>query len=309
MQFQQLEYFVAIADAGSLNKASEKLFLTQPSLSTAIANLEDEINVKVFIRSKSGVELTEEGKKLYHYAKAILERTELIYRLGQDSSEMPGLITVSSYPLISMGAWMADYYNMHRDPYIHIDLKECRAMQLMENVENGISEIGFMMFNQAQEKEIQYTLRTKKLVYHPLGYDSWYANVGPSHPLYNREEVSMQELLEYPVIRFQDDFFSNLTFFLEIDGIKLNNFEKVLHVNDTAAIISILLNTDAFRFGPKISASDFLKVGIRTIPIRNCQVRIDVGWIEQRMVTHSQYVQDFISLLEEKCAGLTKEIK
>ncbi len=309
MQFQQLEYFVAIADAGSLNKASEKLFLTQPSLSKAIANLEEEINVKVFIRSKSGVELTEEGKKLYHYAKAILERTELIYRLGQDSSEMPGLITVSSYPLISMGAWTAEYYNTHRDPYIHIDLKECRAMQLMENVENGISEIGFMMFNQAQEKEIQYTLRTKKLVYHPLGYDSWYANVGPSHPLYNREEITMQELLEYPVIRFQDDFFSNLTFFLEIDGIKLNKFEKVLHVNDTAAIVSILLNTDAFRFGPKISAPDFLKVGIRTIPIRNCQVRIDVGWIEQRMVAHSQYVLDFISLLEEKCAGLTKKIE
>ncbi len=306
MQLQQLEYFVAIADTGSLNKASEKLFLTQPSLSKAIANLEDEIKVKVFIRSKSGVELTEEGRKLYHYAKAIIERTELIYRLGENAAEMPALITVASYPLVSMGNWVAEFYNAHRDPYVHISLKECRAMQLMENVENRISEVGFMMFNEAQEKEIRYTLRTKKLEYHGLGYDTWYANIGPAHPLYDREEISVRELLDYPFIRFPDDYFSNLTFFLEIDGLKLNSFKKVLHVNDTAAIISILQNTDAFRFGPKLSADHFEKMGIRTIPIRNCQVRINVGWIDKKKEMHSPDMLDFIALLEEKCSVLGK---
>lgn len=307
MQLQQLEYFVMIADTGSLNRAAEKLFLTQPSLSKAIANLEEELNVQVFVRSKTGVELTEEGRKLYHYAKAILERTELIYRIGQNESEMPGLVTVSSYPIISMGNWAAEYYNTHSDPYVHINLRECRTMQLMENIENGISEIGFMMFNHAQHKEVTYTLRTKKLEFHELGFDTWYVNLGPAHPLYNRKEIEIREMLDYPFIRFQDDYFSNLTFFLDIDGIKLNSFKRVLHVNDTAAIISILRNTDAFRFGVGLSSEDFEAYGIRTIPIRNCQVRIHIGWVEQKKIVHTPCAQDFINLIEKKCSNLMKE--
>ena len=306
MQLQQLEYFVAIADAGSLNKAADKLFLTQPSLSKAIANLEDEIHVKVFTRSKSGVELTEEGKKLYQYAHAILERTELISRLGTHAEDMPVSVSVASYPILSIGRWIAEFYNTHKDPYVHVKLVECRAMRAMEMVENGEAEIGFMMFNEAQAKEIRYTLMQKKLEFHDLGVDTWYANMGPYHPLYDRQEVTMEELLHYTFVRMPDDYFSNLTFFLRIDGTPLNYFKRVIHVNDTAGIISILKATDAFRFGPGLSSGDFLEQGIRSIPIRNCDVRINVGWVERRREAHSPEMLDLIRLLEEKCECLAK---
>ncbi len=307
MQLQQLEYFVAIADAGSLNKAAEKLFLTQPSLSKAIANLEDEIKVKVFTRSKSGVELTEEGKKVYQYARAILDRTELIRRLGTHAAELPGSLSVAFYPIINAGRWVAEYYQQHKDPYVHVHLTECRAMRALETVETGETELAFLMFNQNQEKEIRYALKSKKLELHVLGYDTWYANVGPDHPLADREEVTIHELLDYTFVRMADDYYSTLTFFMKIDNVMLNHFQHVIYANDTAAILSILRGTDAFRFGVKLSERELAEHGIRTIPIQNCDVKITVGWVDRRKESHSPEARDFIRLMEEKCACLRRE--
>ena len=74
MQIQQLTYFVAIAEQGSINKAAEKLFVTQPNLSKAISNLENELKVRIFNRTNKGVVLTDEGKKLYQYARTIINQ-------------------------------------------------------------------------------------------------------------------------------------------------------------------------------------------------------------------------------------------
>lgn len=297
MQLQQLEYFIAIADAGSLNKAAEKLYMTQPSLSKAIANLEAELNIRVFERSRNGVEMTEEGRKLYVYAKAILERTELIRQLGVHGADIPETLTLATYPIITMGKWVTEFYNAHKQPYVHLRIIECRTMQAMEMVESGTAEIGFLMFNDRQKKEVQHTLKAKKLEFHPLGTDTWFANVGPCHPLYERDEVTMSELMEYACVRMPDDYFSNLTFFLEIDGIMLNQISRVIHADDTGAIMSILLHTDAFRFGPGLSASDYAAYGIRSIPIRNCDVRINVGYVSRHRQKYSAAGQDLLDLL------------
>ena len=83
MQIQQLTYFVAIAEQGSINKAAEKLFVTQPNLSKAISNLENELKVRIFNRTNKGVALTDEGKKLYQYARTIINQMELIQGLSE----------------------------------------------------------------------------------------------------------------------------------------------------------------------------------------------------------------------------------
>ena len=83
MQIQQLTYFVAIAEQGSINKAAEKLFVTQPNLSKAISNLENELKVRIFNRTNKGVVLTDEGKKLYQYARTIINQMELIQGLSE----------------------------------------------------------------------------------------------------------------------------------------------------------------------------------------------------------------------------------
>ena len=98
MQIQQLTYFVTVAEQGSINKAAERLFVTQPNLSKAISNLESELNVHIFDRTNKGVVLTDDGKKLYQYARTILSQMELIQ--GLSSKERPRLLSIASYPCL-----------------------------------------------------------------------------------------------------------------------------------------------------------------------------------------------------------------
>ena len=109
----------------------------------------------------------------------------------------------------------------------------------------------------------------------------------------------MEQLLPHPFVRLPDDYFSNLSFYLEIDGVSLEKFKRVVYVNDSAAILSLLRSTDVVRLGPGLSAPDFAEYGIRTIPIRNCQVQINVGWIQRSREMLSTEAQAFVKMLEE----------
>lgn len=234
MQIQQLTYFVAIAEQGSINKAAEKLFVTQPNLSKAISNLENELKVRIFNRTNKGVALTDEGKKLYQYARTIINQMELIQGLSE--KEHAPVLSIASYPIITMGRLMAKFYNNYHDNRVALKLVENRLQQVIESVEHGEAEIGFVMSNNVQVKELKHMLKFKNLQFHALGTDTWYANIGPNHPLYHASEVTMEQLLPHPFVRLPDDYFSNLSFYLEIDGVRLEQFKRVVYVNDSAAI-------------------------------------------------------------------------
>lgn len=297
MQLQQLIYFMTVADQGSFNKAAEKLFATQPNLSKAISNLESELKVNIFCRTNRGVELTEDGKKLYQYARTIMNQMELIEGLAV--KEAPRILSVASYPILTMGRLMSEFYNLHREESISLKLSEERMYRVIEMVESGEADIGFVMSNQVQLKELRHMLNFKGMELHILGMDTWYANLGPAHPLYDRDKVTIQELLRYPFIRRPDDYFSNLTNYLEIDGVSLTNFTRVVYANDSASILSALRTTDVFRFGPGLSAADFAEFGVRTIPIHNCKIQITTGWLQRKRETLSEEAGAFVAMLQK----------
>ena len=153
MQIQQLTYFVAIAEQGSINKAAEKLFVTQPNLSKAISNLENELKVRIFNRTNKGVALTDEGKKLYQYARTIINQMELIQGLSE--KEHAPVLSIAAYPIITMGRLVAKFYNDYHDNRVALKLVENRLQQVIESVEHGEAEIGFVMSNNVQVKELK----------------------------------------------------------------------------------------------------------------------------------------------------------
>ena len=193
---------------------------------------------------------------------------------------------------------MSEFYIRHRTESISLKLSEERMYRVIEMVESGEADIGFVMSNQVQMKELRHLINFKGIELHVLGMDTWYANLGPAHPLYDRDEVTILELLQYPFVRRPDDYFSNLTHYLEIDGVRLTSFTRVVYANDSTAILSLLHTTDAFRFGPGLSADDFSAYGIRTIPIRNCKIQITSGWLQRKRETLSEEAADFVAMLQ-----------
>lgn len=299
MQLQQLFYFAEVAERGSINKAAEALFVSQPSLSKAIINLESELNIRIFDRNNKGVSLTEDGKALYQYVRTILNQMELIE--GISSADAPKVLSVCSYPVLTVSRALSEFYRRRQGTGIALRLTEARLGEVVDSVANSAAEIGIVLVNNAQFKEFRHTIGYKNLEFNPIAQDTWYVNVGPKSPLYGQTEVTMEELLDYPVIRRHDDYFSNLTFYLEIDGVKLTSFKKVVHANDSAAIVNMIQATDVFRFTPGVSRRDYDLRGIRTIPIRNCGVEISIGWIRRKKELLSPGAVEFIDIFTDLC--------
>jgi len=295
MQLQQLIYFAKIAELGSINKAAAVLFITQPNLSRAMMNLETELEIKIFERSNKGVSLTGDGKKLYRYTRTILDQMELID--GIAIKEAPQILSIASYPIITMSRLMGEFYQKHMNQEIRIQLLEQRLQKVIETVESGEAELGFLMYNDIQAKEVRQMLKYKNIELNYIGTDTWYTNIGPNSPLYGKESVTIQDLLQYPIVRMPDDYFSNLTFYLTIDGVALTEFKKVVYMGDSAAVLNMLKYTDVFRFGPGISREDFSEYNIKTIPIRNCDVKIRIAWIKRKKELLSEEAAEFIQLL------------
>ena len=296
MQIQQLVYFMKIAELGSMNKAAAELLMTQPNLSRAMMNLEDELNIRIFTRNNKGVVLTEDGKRLYQYTRTILNQMELIE--GIASREATPVLSIASYPMISISRLASQVYNNHKDESIRIQLLERRLQRVIETVESGEAELGVILYNSVQSKEVKHMLHYKNIEHNYLGADTWYANVGPESPLYDREEVEAEELLRYPVVRMPDDYFSNLTFYLAVGGVLLTEFKKVVYMSDNAAAVNMMKYTDVFRFGSKINSEDFALHGIRTSPIKNCGVEIRLAWIRRKKEILSPVAREFAQRLE-----------
>ena len=113
----------------------------------------------------------------------------------------------------------------------------------------------------------------------------------------------MRELLEYPVLRYPDDYFSILTSYMLIDGDRLHDLTKrVMFLNNEGAIINLLRTTDAFTFGMSWSREFYAELGIACKPIRDYHVEITLGWAKRKKEQLSREGTQFVELLQKHYA-------
>ena len=293
MQLHQLVYFTKVADTGSINKAAEELFLSQPNLSRSISSLESEIGVQLFVRNNKGVALTEDGKKLYEYASVILNQMEIISRMSPQKRSVA--LCVSSYPILLNTYACADFYKEHKD--VRINFLEERIENVISHVEEGIAEIGIIHFNNRQKQELQNILHYKNLESHLISSDTWYANLGENNPYYSFSEVTMEQLRAFPLACLSGDYFYNLSLHLQIGGFFIREL-SFFNFDSHGAIIEFIQNTDAFRFGPGWSYYDLAKKNIRTIPIKDMDLTVYCAWIKRKKELLSPEANAFLEILK-----------
>jgi DNA-binding transcriptional LysR family regulator len=296
IQLQQLIFFEKIAETSSMNKAAEALFMSQPNLSKAISNLEKELNIKIFDRTNKGVKLTEDGYKLYKYVKTMHRQLDMIQ--GISKQEIPDNICIYAYPCPVLYRVLGEFYNRNKEKHIEVTLKEERVQGIIESVANLQSDIGIIEVNDVQDKEVARLLKSKNLEYNELAKDTWYVHVGKNSPLYDKEVIRMSELVDCTIMRAPDDYFSNLSYLFEVDGFHFTQFEKTMFVSDYFTRLRLLNTTDMVCI-ENIWNEEFEKeVGIRSIPIANCGIKVSMGWIKRKNETLPAKVLEFIEILQ-----------
>ena len=197
MTLQQLKYLVTVAECKNITEAAEKLFISQPSLSAAIHNLEKEMGVTAFVRSNKGVSVTREGEELLSFARNLLEQADIMKdRFCNDKSRMPKFSVSCQHYSFAVNAFV-DVVNKYDANIYSFILRETQTGEIIDDVANGNSEIGILYLSEHNEDVLTKLLKKNELVFEEIFKASPHVFISKNHPLANNEIITLEELKPY----------------------------------------------------------------------------------------------------------------
>ncbi|MGM0124257.1 hypothetical protein IGI37_001631 [Enterococcus sp. AZ194] len=249
MNVQQLKYVVAVANNGSFREAAKKMFITQPSLSNGIKELENEIGLTLFTRTNKGAYLTDEGKDFLEHAEKILAQMDYLETRYQ-KSEQQERFSVASQHYDFLGPIVAKLMKQFQPQYKQFRIFETTTAKVIEDVQQLGSEVGLLYLNEHNQTSIYRYLEQANLDYELLGTFQTHIFLGPQHPLAKKEGIYLNELAQFPQVRFTQDG-QNFAYFYE-DLIEMPEQETVFYTSDRGTLMNLLLETQAYASGSGI---------------------------------------------------------
>ena len=197
MTFQQLQYFLEVQRTGSVTKAAKNLFVSYPSVSVAIANIEKELGVVLFVRGPKGLTLTEQGQRVLEYANTI---TQAYMQMNDLRQEGRRTIRINAGDYETFGTAFAKLIEEYGpDCDTDIVMLTCNAEDSFRNLLTGevaLSVLAFMSYN---VDNIEQRLKRDGLKGEELARIPLVVCLGKTHPLYNAQHLTTQDLQGYTV--------------------------------------------------------------------------------------------------------------
>ncbi len=195
MNLEQLKYVVEIADTGSISAAAENLLVSQPNISQSIRSLEEELNIKIFTRSRQGSRPTESSEFFIQKARMILHQVNELKKIVQiQNSSLQGslsVIAIPSFSLTILPKTLGAFNNRYSD--VQIELSENGSMYATQCVLDEKADLALISIEKNTQSD-------PGISFEPLISSKTIAFVGKHSPLANKKEISIKEIFQYPVI-------------------------------------------------------------------------------------------------------------
>ncbi len=243
MTLQQMKQIIAIADCGSMNEAAKQLFIAQPSLSTAVKELEKEIGINIFIRSNRGITTTPEGDEFLSHARQVVEQYSIIEERFIEKKMKKKFSVSTQHYTFAVKAFVELVKKVGMDDY-EFAIHETKTADVINNVKNFSSEIGIIYLNSKNEQVIRKLLREYELDFLELLKCDTYVYLCKDHPLANKERICMEELLPYPCIAFEQGSKHSFHFAEEMKS--THDYPKLIKVDDRATALNLMIGLDAY---------------------------------------------------------------
>ena len=163
MTLQQLKYAITVAETGTITEAANKLYISQPSLTNAIHELEKEMNIIIFNRTNKGISISKEGEDFLGYARQVLEQAAILedkYK-GDNGGKKKFCVSTQHYSF-AVNAFVDLIKKIGQDEY-DFSLRETQTYEIIEDVAKMRSEIGILFLNDFNEKVITKILKSYDL--------------------------------------------------------------------------------------------------------------------------------------------------
>lgn len=298
MRKEQLFQFVEVIDCGSINKAAEKLYISQPNLSRSIHALEEEMGKQILERNNRGVTLTPTGKLLYYYSKSILEQFKVLERIKElDEDQIYSQLSISVDSIFLRDDLILNFYKRINSAETEIKFLETTAEEVLQNVIDMKSEIGITILNDIQLTIFKKMAEIKDIEIEILGTGPLYVHINENNPLSQKEEIDVKDLLDFPLIHLPYDFFSELNFSLTIDDIPLKQFKTTITMSNYQAIINMINHANAIMLGNKWQIEELKHSHIKSLQFKNCHITKSFVIIKRKRTVLSNAAKIFLDII------------
>jgi len=282
MTLQQLKYAIEVADKGSISEAAKSLFVTQPSLSAAIKELEKEIQITIFARINRRIIVSADGAEFLGYVRQVLQQAELLEEKYISSVPSKQRFSVSTHHYtFTANAFVELIKEFGADEY-EFTLRETKTYEIINDVKTLRSEIGIIYLSSFNEQIINKYLNDGNLIFSELFAASPHIFVNRNNPLANRKYVTLDDLEELPCVTYEQGEHNSFYFAEEI--LSTLHHKKSIKVIDRAAVVNLLIGVDAYTISTGVFPSYLHGDDIIAVPLEVDEI-IRVG-----VITHKDYV-------------------
>lgn len=306
MTLQQLKYVTTIANIGSISEAAKRLFVSQPSLTKAIKELEKEMGITIFDRTNKGITVSKEGERFLGYARQVLEQAALLEEQYKSQSGGKKQFSVSTqHYSFAVNAFVELLKGSGIDQY-DVSLRETQTYEIIDDVAHMKSEIGLLFYNDFNRPVLEKLIHTNELTFTELFTAHPHIFIGKNHPLANKDVVSMDELEEYPYISFEQGDHNSFYFSEEIFSTVVR--PKHIRVRDRASLFSLLLGLHGYTVSSGVIDEEVNGENIISVPLAE-EGLMHIGYITNNKMHRSRLGQEYIQALEQYVGNYGRHIK
>lgn len=296
MTLQQLKYIIKIVECGSITEAAKQLFITQPSLSNAVKELEKEFAIEIFTRSPKGISLTTDGAEFLSYARQVIEQVDLFEQRYKDKKPSRQLCSISTqHYAFSVNAFVELVKESNAEEY-SFTLRETRTHDIINDVKNLRSELGIIYLSDFNEQVILKILKENQLVFHPLFIANPHVFVSIRNPLSKRAYVTLEDLEDYPCLSFEQGEYNSFYFSEEI--LSTVYHKKSIRVSDRATLFNLLIGLNGYTICTGVLCPDLNGNDIVSVPLHT-EEEMKIGYITNSKAVLSNMSKKYIAHLKE----------
>lgn len=295
MTLQQLKYAVTVAECGTISAAAEKLFISQPSLTTAIRELETEMGVTIFSRTNRGVIVSREGEEFLGYARQILSQAQLLQERFSGREQGEKRFAVSSQHFNFTVLAFSRLVQNFPGPRYSFHFRETTTYEVLEDVSQLRSEVGILALNEDNERFLRRMFGKLGLEFTELKRVQAELFVSAEHPLAGRRFVTVEDVSPYPCITFEQGEHNGQFFFEGLSAVAAQS-HKTICVRERATEYQLLRALNGF--SPDVGVSAMYREEFVSLPLEPKQFHT-IGYILRRDVTPSPMTLEYIQALRE----------
>ena len=294
MTILQLKYVIAIDEECSMRKAADRLYVSQPGLSSAVRDLESELGIQIFERVHNGVVTTAAGSSFIAHARNVVEQFEKIEEKYLNAKSQKATFSVSmQHYTIAVNAFIETVKEYDLDEY-QFSIRETQTGEVIEDLKTLKSEVGVIALSDFNKNTFKKVFADASLEFHELFTRNTYVYLRKDHPLADRKELSLEELQDYPCMVFDQG--DNTSFYYREEALATYDYKKIISTNERATSIELMLGLNGYAVGAAMLGDSLNESDLKAIKLKEDET-LTFGYIIRKGAQLSDMAKTFIDKL------------